>query len=174
MKILITDVIKDIGLIEKKVFGKKYFVTICNAKKKSDISDSLLSSANGILAFDTLNFDKKFLKKLKKCKVLVRVGAGYDNIDLKSAKSMGMAVCNVPDYGVDEVADYAISSVLFTNIVRILHCHVALCLSIWTRQLVSATFRSGCTGDRSGFVPAVLRPGFYWYATGAGLIFPCF
>tara|TARA_B100001029_G_scaffold179773_1_gene190916 strand:+ start:3216 stop:4205 length:990 start_codon:yes stop_codon:yes gene_type:complete len=115
MKILITDVIKDRGLIEKKVFGKKYFITICNAKKKTDISDSLLSSANGILAFDTLDFDKKFLKKLKKCKVLVRVGVGYDNIDLNSAKKMGIAVCNVPDYGVDEVADYAISSVLFTN-----------------------------------------------------------
>ena len=115
MKILITDVIQDNGLIEKKIFGKKYSVTICNAKKNVDISDSLLSSANGILAFDTLKFDKKFLKKLKKCKVLVRVGVGYDNIDLKSAKNMGIVVCNIPDYGVDEVADYAISSILLTN-----------------------------------------------------------
>jgi phosphoglycerate dehydrogenase-like enzyme len=115
MKILITDVIQDKAIIEKKIFGNKYSIKTCNAKKTSDISDSLLASADGVLAFDTLKFDKKTLKKLKKCKVLVRVGVGFDNVDIKFAKKIGIPVCNVPDYGVDEVADYAISSILFTN-----------------------------------------------------------
>ena len=115
MRILITDVIKDKATIEQKIFGKKYSIKALDAKKISDIPDSLLAIADGILAFDTLKFDKKTLTKLKNCKVLVRVGVGFDNVDLKFAKKIGIPVCNVPDYGVDEVADYAISSILFTN-----------------------------------------------------------
>ncbi len=115
MKILITDVINDKGLIEKKIFGKKYSVKICGAKKNIEIPDKLLSEADAILFYDLINVDKNFLSKLKKCKALVRVGVGLDNVDLKFAKEIGIPVCNVPDYGVDEVADYAMSSILISN-----------------------------------------------------------
>jgi lactate dehydrogenase-like 2-hydroxyacid dehydrogenase len=30
---------------------------------------------------------------------------GYDNVDIKAAAELGIRVSNVPDYGVDEVAD---------------------------------------------------------------------
>ena len=49
---------------------------------------------------------------LEKCRVIVRYGIGVDNVDLKAAKARGIAVCNVPDYGVDEVADHAVSLAL--------------------------------------------------------------
>ncbi len=115
MKILITDVIKDKALIEKKIFGKKYSVKVCNAKTNNDIPQKLLKEADAILFYDLIKFDKKFLNKIKKCKALVRVGVGLDNVDLKYAKKIGIPVCNVPDYGVDEVADYAMGSILFAN-----------------------------------------------------------
>jgi D-3-phosphoglycerate dehydrogenase len=47
------------------------------------------------------------LAGLKNCKVIVRYGIGLDNIDLAAAKARGIPVCNVPDYGIDEVADHA-------------------------------------------------------------------
>ncbi len=115
MKILITDVIKDKGSIEKKILGKKHTVRICDAKKNNDLSDKILSEADAILFYDLINFDQKLISKLKKCKALIRVGVGLDNVDLKFAKDSGIPVCNVPDYGVDEVADYAMGSILFTN-----------------------------------------------------------
>ena len=115
MKILITDVIKDKALIEKKILGKKYTIKVCNAKTNNDVPDKLLHEADAILFYDLIKLDKKFLKKLKKCKALVRVGVGVDNVDLKYAKQIGIPVCNVPDYGVDEVADFAMGSILFTN-----------------------------------------------------------
>ena len=92
MKILITDVINDKGLIEKKIFGKKYSVKICGAKKNIEIPDKLLSEADAILFYDLINVDKNFLSKLKKCKALVRVGVGLDNVDLKFAKEIGIPV----------------------------------------------------------------------------------
>lgn len=38
---------------------------------------------------------------MKKAKVIVRIGMGYDNIDVKAAADLGIKVCNVPDYGVE-------------------------------------------------------------------------
>ena len=44
--------------------------------------------------------------------VVVRYGVGVDNVDLAAARDLGVHVCNVPDYGVDEVADHAVAMTL--------------------------------------------------------------
>ena len=49
---------------------------------------------------------------LTRCKVIVRCGIGVDNVDLAAAKARGIPVCNVPDYGVREVAEHALALAL--------------------------------------------------------------
>lgn len=49
---------------------------------------------------------------LTRCKVIVRYGIGVDNVDLAAAKARGIPVCNVPDYGVHEVAEHAVALAL--------------------------------------------------------------
>ncbi|PSH21836.1 dihydrofolate reductase [Yersinia pseudotuberculosis] len=44
--------------------------------------------------------------------VIVRYGVGVDNIDLSAARKRGMRICNVPDYGIEEVADHAAAMTL--------------------------------------------------------------
>ncbi|MGY1922098.1 C-terminal binding protein [Pseudomonas tolaasii] len=44
--------------------------------------------------------------------VVVRYGVGVDNVDLAAARELGIRVCNVPDYGVEEVADHAAAMTL--------------------------------------------------------------
>ncbi len=53
---------------------------------------------------------------LTKCKVMVRTGIGFNNIDLEAASRKGIMVANVPDYCQDEVADHAMA--LFLSGVR--------------------------------------------------------
>jgi phosphoglycerate dehydrogenase-like enzyme len=43
---------------------------------------------------------------------VVRAGVGYNNVDLHAAGRRGILVCNVPDYGTEEVADHAIMLLL--------------------------------------------------------------
>lgn len=52
------------------------------------------------------------IKNLSRCKAIVRYGIGVDNVDLATARAKGIPVCNVPDYGIDEVADHAVSLAL--------------------------------------------------------------
>src|SRR5579875_3082199 len=43
------------------------------------------------------------------CKVIVRMGVGFDNIDGAAWGARGVPLCNVPDYGTSEVADHAVT-----------------------------------------------------------------
>ena len=60
-------------------------------------------------------FDATTLAALGRAGVvgIVRAGVGFDNIDLVGARAAGITVCNVPDYGTDEVADHAMALLLW-------------------------------------------------------------
>lgn len=45
--------------------------------------------------------------------VVVRYGVGVDNVDLEAARELGIRVCNVPDYGINEVADHTCAMAIF-------------------------------------------------------------
>ena len=49
---------------------------------------------------------------LTRCRLIVRVGIGVDNVDLAAAASKGIQVCNVPDYCINEVADHTLALAL--------------------------------------------------------------
>lgn len=55
---------------------------------------------------------RNVLKSLKNCKLIIRHGAGYDNIDIESANEFGIQVCYVPDYCREEVAEQAMMLIL--------------------------------------------------------------
>ena len=52
------------------------------------------------------------IARLKRCRAIIRNGVGYDTVDLKAAAARGIPVCNVPDYGTEEVADHAMALAL--------------------------------------------------------------
>jgi lactate dehydrogenase-like 2-hydroxyacid dehydrogenase len=52
------------------------------------------------------------IEHLKRARIIVRNGVGFDVIDLEAAGKAGIVACNVPDYGTTEVADTAIAMML--------------------------------------------------------------
>ncbi|MCH7937592.1 MAG: hypothetical protein IH994_10965, partial [Proteobacteria bacterium] len=55
---------------------------------------------------------KEVIDSLDRCRLIVRVGIGVDNVDLDAAAQKGITVCNVPDYCLDEVADHTMALAL--------------------------------------------------------------
>lgn len=54
----------------------------------------------------------RVIQGLKHCRAIIRYGIGVDTIDVKAATQKGIYVCNIPDYGVDETSNHAISMIL--------------------------------------------------------------
>lgn len=44
--------------------------------------------------------------------VVIRYGVGVDNVDVNTARNLGIRVANVPDYGSDTVADHTVAALL--------------------------------------------------------------
>jgi hypothetical protein len=56
----------------------------------------VLTEAVGALMWYSISLSKEDLEKFKSLRVIVRIGSGVDNVDIKAAGEMGIAVCNVP------------------------------------------------------------------------------
>src|SRR5262249_21019128 len=71
-----------------------------------------IENADCIMVYHTLKVTKATIERLTNCRLIVRCGVGYDNVDHAFARSRGIPVANVPDYGTEEVADSAIGMML--------------------------------------------------------------
>jgi phosphoglycerate dehydrogenase-like enzyme len=69
-------------------------------------------AADALLLWHNIPVGADVMPRLKKCRGLIRNGVGYDSVDTKAAAAHGIPVCNVPDYGTEEVADHAIALTL--------------------------------------------------------------
>jgi len=52
------------------------------------------------------------IEQLEACRVLVRCGTGYDNIDVRAARARGIEVTYVPSFGSSDVADHTLALLL--------------------------------------------------------------
>jgi len=68
------------------------------------------------LVWHLVHVPRDLIDAMPALKAIVRVGAGYDSVDLAYCGERGIAVCNVPDYGTEEVADSAMGHIL--NLLR--------------------------------------------------------
>src|SRR5206468_865088 len=52
------------------------------------------------------------IERLERCRVIARLGAGTDRIDVESATRRGIVVCNVPDFCLNEQAEHTLTLLL--------------------------------------------------------------
>jgi D-3-phosphoglycerate dehydrogenase len=61
-----------------------------------------------VLLNQYVKMDRVIFEALPTVKCVVRYGVGYDNVNFEDAGRYGLQVCNIPDYGINEVADQTI------------------------------------------------------------------
>uniref|UniRef100_A0A1I8G6J4 C-terminal-binding protein n=1 Tax=Macrostomum lignano TaxID=282301 RepID=A0A1I8G6J4_9PLAT len=69
-------------------------VAFCDANSTSEIHEKVLNEAVGALMWHTIQLSREDLAKFKSLRVIVRVGSGVDNVDVKAAGEMGVAVAD--------------------------------------------------------------------------------
>ncbi len=80
-------------------------------KSARDVTDEQWATADAMLSSpDPLSSDE--LDKIERCRIFVTPKVGFDNIDLEAYGRRGIPVCNVPDYGTQDVADHAMGLLL--------------------------------------------------------------
>ena len=110
-RVVIADLITDSLEPERRVLADIAQVTAADGYCEADLAGKI-EDASAIMLYHNLGLTRVTIERLRSCKVIVRCGVGYDNVDRAYARSRGIAVCNVPDYGTEDVADSAIGLLL--------------------------------------------------------------
>ncbi len=103
----------DDAVIERRTAGDDVTWDIYRERVDShQVPDAVLAAADAIVIWHEVPVDEALIRRIPRCRVIVRAGVGFDHIDLEATGAAGIPVANTPDYGTSEVADHAIGMML--------------------------------------------------------------
>lgn len=94
--------------VEQEV-ADRYGFNLVLAQSSTEAEIIAASTAAVALLTQYAPVTSNVLDALPEVRVVGRYGVGVDTIDIAAATRSGVAVCNVPDYGTEDVSDHAIA-----------------------------------------------------------------
>src|SRR5436190_13506820 len=129
-KVVVANDVVDALDHERQVLADIAEVAGVNAPREDDLWGHV-EDADALMFYHPMSLTERTIGRMHNCKIIVRCGVGYDNVDIAAARRHGIPVANVPDYGTEEVADSAIGLAL--ALTRGIH-------------LLNSTYRAGADG----------------------------
>ncbi|MDQ0867483.1 C-terminal binding protein [Arthrobacter globiformis] len=111
IRIVITDCDHDSTAIERAVAAERG-VELILAQCRTEEEVIAAAADADALVVQYAPITAKVLGALPRLKAIGRYGVGVDTVDVPAATSRNVAVCNVPDYGTEDVSDHAIALAL--------------------------------------------------------------
>lgn len=108
--VVVTDHLAESG-VEKPVLEDIAEIRLLQTSDEADVIRRG-SDADVLLVYHDIKLTARSIGELPRLRAVIRCGVGFDNIDLDAAGKRGIVVCNVPDYGTEEVADHALMLLL--------------------------------------------------------------
>jgi phosphoglycerate dehydrogenase-like enzyme len=93
---------------ERAVIGDAAELQRYLCSSDADFTDEICG-ARALIVWHNTPITAAGIARLRNCRAIIRNGVGFDSVDIAAARGRGIAVCNVPDYGTEEVADHAIA-----------------------------------------------------------------
>ena len=113
LRILVPDAhLRDLD-IERGVSGDRLDYMVFDHTDPAAIPDEQWRSCDAVLIWHRMKLTEAVVAKLDRCRMVVRVGVGFDNVDTAACRRRGIPVSNVPNYGTTEVADHALAMLLY-------------------------------------------------------------
>lgn len=110
-KVVVADFIKDSMAPERRILGDIADVDPRDAFEEKELLGHI-EDADAVMIYHHVSMSRLTIERLEHCKLIVRCGVGYDNVDHVFARARGITVSNVPDYGTEDVADTAIGMMM--------------------------------------------------------------
>ena len=109
MKILLLD--SNHPLITEQLLAKGFILEEDFASSYDEVLQKI-NQYDGIIIRSRIPLDKNFLENAQNLKFIARVGAGMENIDLETAKNLGISLINSPEGNRDSVAEHVVGMLL--------------------------------------------------------------
>jgi C-terminal binding protein len=110
-KVVVTDFIAEPLTEERRILGDLAEVVALDARHEEELAGRI-EDADAVMMYHFLSVGAETIARLRQCKLIVRCGVGFDNVDRAAARARGIPVANVPDYGTEDVADSALGMAL--------------------------------------------------------------
>lgn len=110
-RVVVADFLADELAPERELLADIADVVALNATSEADMVGHV-ETADAVMLYHNIAITTATIARLQNCKLIVRCGVGFDNVDHRAARARGIPVANVPDYGTEEVADSAIGLML--------------------------------------------------------------
>ncbi len=108
--LLLTFGYDDDAVLERKLARGRASLHMFRRGQKAPAA--LCAKADAIVHYSAVEPMQAAPAAFPRCRIVVRSGVGFDNVDLAGWGKRGVPVCNVPDYGTSEVADHALALML--------------------------------------------------------------
>lgn len=109
MKILLLD--SNHPLITEQLLAKGFVLEEDFTSSYDEVLQKI-NQYDGIIIRSRIPLDKNFLENAPNLKFIARVGAGMENIDLETAKNLGISLINSPEGNRDSVAEHVVGMLL--------------------------------------------------------------
>ena len=112
-RILVPDAhLRDLD-IERGVTGEGFDYDVHDETDPAAIPETAWRTCDAVLVWHRMRITPSVIALLDRCRLIVRVGVGFDNVDVAACAARGIPVSNVPSYGTTEVADHAMALLLY-------------------------------------------------------------
>lgn len=109
MKILLLD--SNHPLITEQLLAKGFILEEDFTSSYDEVLQKI-NQYDGIIIRSRIPLDKNFLENAQNLKFIARVGAGMENIDIETAKNLGISLINSPEGNRDAVAEHVVAMLL--------------------------------------------------------------
>lgn len=139
MKVIITDYEYENVEKEKKIVEEAGF-SFCayQCKSEEDLIQACKDADAVIVQYSEIT--KTVIQAMEHCQVIIKYGIGVNNIDTEAASEKEIYVCNVPDYGVDEVSNHAVTMIMALS-KKLIQIDRSLKNGVWGYQPIEPLYR---------------------------------
>lgn len=113
-------------------------VISCQCRSEEELIANT-ADADGVMV-QYAQITRRVIEHMTKCRAIVRYGIGIDCVDVGAATDHGIMVANVPDYGLQDVADHTVA-LLLAAVRKIVPLNNAVKAGCWDFNLARPTYR---------------------------------